>query len=165
MNIFDLFFPSLFAMDLFLPCLVAALIVFILDAFAWQRPPKQPNRRRPRQYCLIQRCRSRRHRWIKDFIESFQTQSVPEELHLFVRGNKTMALSVSKSETVLQLKRKVASKIGVNFQFIKLTYGTKFLMDNFRLGEYLPDQATLHLSLRLLGGNGNEKVKVRTLIV
>ena len=165
MNIFDLFFPSLFAMDLFLPCLVAAIIVFILDAFAWQRPPKQPNRRRPRQYCLIQRCRSRRHHLVNDFIDSFQTHIVPEELHLFVRGQKTMAFKVSKEETVDRLKKKIGLKIGVNSRDIRLTYGTKFLVDNFRLGEYLPDQATLHLSLRLLGGNGNEKVKVRTLIV
>jgi len=98
-------------------------------------------------------------------IESFQTQSVPEELHLFVRGQKTMALDVSKEETVDRLKKKIGSKIGVNYRDIVLTYGTKFLLDNFRLGECLPDQATLHLSLRLLGGNGDEKVKVSTLVL
>jgi len=76
-----------------------------------------------------------------------------------------MAFKVSKEETVDRLKKKIGLKIGVNSRDIRLTYGTKFLVDNFRLGEYLPDQATLHLSLRLLGGNGNEKVKVRTLIV
>jgi hypothetical protein len=93
---------------------------------------------------------------VKGLIESFQTQSVPEELHLFVRGQKTMAFSVSKCETVEQLKRKVGWKFGVHFRDILLTYSTKALLDKCRLGDYLPNQATLHLSLRLLGGNEDE---------
>ena len=128
---------------------------------------KKPHCRRPRHYCLIQRCRSRRYRSVIGLIESFQTQPIADanKLHLFIRGNKTMSFMVNKCETVKQLKRKVGSKIGVSYRSIRLTFGTRYLLDNFRLGECLPDQATIHLSLRLLGGNGEKKVKVRTLIV
>ena len=76
-----------------------------------------------------------------------------------------MAISVRKNETVQQLKRKVASKIGVNFRDIRLAYSTKDLLNNFRLGEYLPNQATIHLCTCLLGGNGEKKVKVSTLML
>jgi len=76
-----------------------------------------------------------------------------------------MAFSVSKNETVELLKRRVASIIGVNCRDIRLTFGTKYLVDHSRLDEYLPNKVTLHLSLRLLGGNGEEKVKVRTLML
>ena len=151
---------------LFLAFLLFSSLVatgFLLFGFAAHQ--KKPHCRRPRHYCLIQRCRSRRYRSMIGLIESFQTQSVPEELHLFVRGQKTIAFSVSKHETVEQLKRKVASKIGVNFRDIRLTFGTKYLVNHSRLDEYLPNKATLHLSLRLLGGNGEEKVKVRTLML
>ena len=72
-----------------------------------------------------------------------------------------MSFMVSKCETVKQLKRKVGSKIGVSYRSIRLTFGTKYLVNHSRLDEYLPNKATLHLSLRLLGGNGEEKVKVR----
>ena len=125
---------------------------------------KKPHCRRPRHYCLIQRCRSRRYRFVIGLIESFQTQPIADtnQLHLFVRADKTMAFSVSKKETVQQLKRQVAFKIGVNFRDIRLTFGTKYLVDNFCLGECLPDQATIHLCTRLLGGNGEKKVKVST---
>jgi len=66
---------------------------------------------------------------------------------------------------VEQLKRKVGSKIGVDFRSIRLTFGTKYLVDNFHLGEYLPNQATIHMCTRLLGGNGEKKVKVSTLML
>ena len=128
---------------------------------------KKPHCRRPRHYCLIQRCRSRRYRFVIGLIESFQTQPIADtnQLHLFVRADKTMAFSVSKNETVELLKRRVASIIGVNCRDIRLTFGTKYLVDHSRLDEYLPNKVTLHLSLRLLGGNGEEKVKVRTLML
>jgi len=87
------------------------------------------------------------------------------QLHLYVRADKTMAFTVSKNETVEQLKSKVGSKIGVSYRSIRLTYGTKYLVDKCRLGDYLPDQATIFMCTCLLGGNGEKKVKVRTLIV
>ena len=75
-------------------------------------------------------------------------------LRLFVLTHKTIAFSACATDTVEQLKRIVGSVIGVDFNEIQLTYGTKFLLNKYSLGKYLPDQATLHLSLPLLGGNG-----------
>jgi hypothetical protein len=111
---------------------------------------KKPSRHRPRHYYLIQRCRLRRYRFVKGLIESFQTQPIADanKLHLYVQANKTMLFMVSKCKTVEHLKKKVGSKIGVSYRSIRLTYATKDLVDKCRLGEFLPDQATLHLSLR-----------------
>ena len=69
-----------------------------------------------------------------------------------------MTVIISEKETVEQLKRMVGLKIGVNFRSIRLTFGSKPLLDKSPLGEFLTDQVTLHLSLRLLGGSGDEKV-------
>ena len=92
--------------------------------------------------------------------KSPSNQKSVKVLHLFVLANKTFAFSVSVTDTVEQLKRMVGSQISVDFRSIQLTYGTKLLLDKDSLGEHLPDHATLHLFLRLLGGNDTTKTEM-----
>ena len=80
-------------------------------------------------------------------------------LTLFIKANKTLAFRVGENETVEQIKRMVGVKLGIDFRFIRLTYGSKDLVNKFALASYfLPDQVTLHLSIRILGGNNDKKV-------
>jgi hypothetical protein len=100
------------------------------------------------------------------FVEGKPTQCLvklsPDEkiLTLFIKANETLAFRVGQNETVGQIKRIAGVKLGINFRFIRLTYGSKDLVDKFRLASYfLPDQATLHLSIRIPGGNNDKKVR------
>jgi hypothetical protein len=58
-----------------------------------------------------------------------------------------------------RLKQMASTKFGIAMRDVHLVYGTKDLEDNCRLG-CLPNQVTIQLCTRLLGGN--EKVKVST---
>jgi hypothetical protein len=85
----------------------------------------------------------------------------PDEkiLTLFIKANETLSFRVGENETVEQIKRMVGAKLGIDFRLIRLTYGSKDLVDKFHLASYfLPDQATLHLSIRILGGSSDKKV-------
>jgi len=70
MTIFDIFFYLLYAMDplflfLALVLLFSSLVAIGFLLFGLTAHQTKPNRRRPRHYCLIQRCRLRRYRFVK----------------------------------------------------------------------------------------------------
>ncbi len=74
-------------------------------------------------------------------------------LHLFVRFEKTFGISISMLTTVEQLKRVISARTGIPVADQVLTFGTRCMIDRMNLSDYnLFNQATLHLSLRLLGG-------------
>lgn len=89
-------------------------------------------------------------------------------MQIFVKGSKTMALQVRKHDTIVILKKKVEALLHIPLSDIILNYGTKILAaDQCTLGDYnLVNNATVHLSIRLLGGNtdNSEKAKVRNIV-
>ncbi|XP_050196639.1 FAU ubiquitin-like and ribosomal protein S30 isoform X3 [Myiozetetes cayanensis] len=74
-------------------------------------------------------------------------------MQLFVRAQTLLTLQVSGSETLAQLKEKVAELSGVPPQEQLLLWEGTPLDDGTVLGQSpLPELATLELSTRLLGG-------------
>ncbi|XP_027766384.1 ubiquitin-like protein FUBI [Empidonax traillii] len=74
-------------------------------------------------------------------------------MQLFVRAQTLLTLQVSESETLAQVKEKVAELSGVPPQDQVLLWAGSPLDDGTVLGQSpLPELATLELSTRLLGG-------------
>jgi len=77
------------------------------------------------------------------------------DMQIFVKtlAGKTTTLQCSNSNTVLDLKKMLAEKEGVGVAEQRLIYEGKQLDDNETLSSRgIPNMATLHLVLRLLGG-------------
>lgn len=77
------------------------------------------------------------------------------DMQIFVKtlAGKTTTLQCNASNSVLDLKKMLAEKEGVAVNEQRLIYEGKQLDDNDTLSTRgVPNMATLHLVLRLLGG-------------
>lgn len=76
---------------------------------------------------------------------------------MFIRdiNGKIKSFPVYKnfSETILQIKSWLFHKCRIVIEDQLLTYGSKTLSDNLKLSDYnINEDATLHLTIRILGG-------------
>ena len=77
-----------------------------------------------------------------------------KQIFLKTLQGKTIALDVNLNDTVLSLKEKIQDREGIKPEEQRLIYCGKQLDDNKRLLDYgIRKESTLHLALRLLGGN------------
>ncbi|NXQ23229.1 UBIM protein, partial [Peucedramus taeniatus] len=75
-------------------------------------------------------------------------------MQLFIRGQTLLTLELSGSETLAQIKERVAELSGVPPEDQVLLHAGTPLDDEAVLGQSpLPEFTTLDLSTRLLGGN------------
>merc|ERR1719473_1259147 len=83
-------------------------------------------------------------------------------LRLFVRGAATHTFTPDAACTVGDLKQLVAEREGVPAEEQRLVYAGASLEDEALLGEQVCEDATLHLTLSLLGGGKKRKKKTYT---
>ena len=71
-------------------------------------------------------------------------------MQLFVQSFALHCVQIDDASTLLQLKERLSDELPVEDQI--LTYGGEVIPDDIILGECLPDNATLDLTGRVLGG-------------
>ncbi len=85
-----------------------------------------------------------------------------------MRFEKTFGVSISQFATVVELKQIIYVQTGIPMADQVLTSGRRCMIDQMNLSDYnLFNQATLHLSLHLLGGvslSNRQKVEVIKLL-
>ncbi len=154
--------------------LVSSGILFLTFLVYYCGKDRLIQKNRCRHYYLVKRARNRRFRTTKEWIKSLQLKKSRQPdadqvlLQLFVRFEKTFGVSISQLATVLELKRIIYARTGIPIADQVLTSGRRCMINQMNLSDYnLFNQATLHLSLRLLGGvspSKRQKVEVIELL-
>ena len=88
-------------------------------------------------------------------------------MQIFVKTivGKTITIDVTSTTTVRQVKEQVEQKEGIDVDQQRLVFVGKHLSDEKLVSDYgIGKEATLHLVLRLLGGNGYMQIFVKTIV-
>ncbi|CAG8792701.1 7098_t:CDS:1, partial [Racocetra persica] len=84
-----------------------------------------------------------------------KTIQIPmQPIRIFVYYHKNYALNATTNDTVLELKKKIRSMLGINIKKISLSFSSKPLEDHRTLESYnIKQNDTIHVSHRIIGGS------------
>lgn len=92
----------------------------------------------------------------RDYNGNSRGEACSSTYQVFIRisESKTIALDVTSTDTVLNIKEQIQSKQMIPLTEQRLIYGSRQLEDNFRLSYYnIRKESTLHLASKLRGGS------------
>ena len=86
-----------------------------------------------------------------------------DSMQIFVRHERSIALDVQPSDTIVQVKARIEEKTSLPAETVRLIYGGKQLSEASTLDEHsIGKHATIHLVHSLLGGKGGFGAMLRT---